>query len=253
MYSSLEFDVTQRGVATVTLNRPERGNALNHPMRAELIDVFARIAADSDVRIAVLKGAGKNFCSGADFGGGFERNEGDPVITLPEIFDALDRLPKPTMSIVQGAAAGAGATLAVCCDIVVTADTGFFSLPEVRIGRPLGGPLPYMVRAMGETAARRYLLTGERIHGERAVRLGLAHECAVVSELDDLQNKLVEELLLGAPNAQAATKAALLSFTSIGKGELEQVSKLTGDGLDQQEAKEGVAAFREKRKPYWYR
>jgi methylglutaconyl-CoA hydratase len=170
---------------------------------------------------------------------------------LPDVLAALDGLPKPTVAVVQGGAVGGGAAFAACCDIVIAADNAFFSIPEVRVGMAPLGVAPFLIRAMGHRSFRRYGLSGERIPPAVALRVGLAHEVCEPAQLNDTLARIADDLLHGAPGAirelkHASDRYAVPSLAAL------LTDKLAPHGPQSPEAREGIASFREKRKPSWY-
>jgi len=239
-----------RGVATVTLNRPERGNAMNMALIDELGACMQELGADAAVRVIVLRGAGKHFCAGADVGG---RGEGEPRFTLATLLETIERTPKPTIAVVQGAAAGGGMALAACCDIVLGTPDAFFTIPEVRLGMAPSVTLAGLfVRAIGLRAFRRYGFSGERIMAQEAHRLGLVSEIAAASDMDARLDALIDALLHGAPGATATLKARVADFDAPPLSLLLDPSVRDARHDRSPEADEGIAAFKEKRKPGWY-
>jgi methylglutaconyl-CoA hydratase len=250
---TISVDLSPRRVATVLLNRPERGNAFDQTMLDELASQFAHLAGDDDVRVVVLRGSGRHFCTGADLA---SRGEGDsastaPHATLPEVLALLDGLPKPTIAIVQGGAVGGGAAFAACCDIVIAADTAFFSIPEVRVGMAPLGVAPFLIRAMSHRSFRRYALSGERIPSAVAQRIGLAHEVCEATQIEDTLMRVADDLLHGAPGAMRELKQASDRYSVPSLATLLS-DKPAPHGPQSAEAREGIASFREKRKPSWY-
>jgi methylglutaconyl-CoA hydratase len=252
---TITVDISPRRIATVTLNRPERGNAFDQTMLDELGDQLKALAADDAVRIVVLRGAGKHFCTGADLA---SRGPGAPTqppqpakYSLRDVLTVLDGLPKPTIAVVEGGAVGGGAGLVTCCDMAIATRAAFFSIPEVRVGMPPMGIMPFMIRAMGHRAFRRYGLSGERIQAADALRLGLVHEVCEPLVLDAALTQLTDALLLGAPHAMSALKTAAARYASPNLAEILAHVQPPHDPKSA-EAQEGIAAFREKRKPNWY-
>jgi methylglutaconyl-CoA hydratase len=252
---TLSLDTSPRGIATLLLNRPERGNAFNQAMLDELRGTLAALAADEGVRIVVLRGSGKHFCTGADLAG--RETEAPPAgastanASLFDVLVALDTLPKPTVAAVQGGAIGGGAGFAACCDVVIAAEGAFFSVPEVRVGMAPLGVAAFLIRAIGHRAFRRYGLSGERIAAADALRLGLAHEVCATAALDETLLDIAEALLHGAPGAIRELKAAAAPYAS------PPLSTITANRPPAHrektaEMQEGIASFREKRKPRWY-
>jgi methylglutaconyl-CoA hydratase len=245
---TISIDVRRR-VATVTLNRADRGNAFDQTMLDELGSEFAALGADDAVRVVVLRGAGRHFCTGADLRAAKPTDDA-PHVTLRDVLVALDALPKPTVAVVQGGAVGGGAAFAACCDVVIAADDAFFSVPEVRVGIPPLGVAPFLIRAMGHRAFRRYGLSGERIAAAEALRIGLAHEICPAGKLDETCARIADELLHGAPGALATLKQASAQYASPSLSAI--LAERPQHDPHSPEAREGVASFREKRKPSWY-
>ncbi len=246
-----------RGVATLTLNRPDRGNAYDDVMLRELQAEIASLGVDPAVRVVVVRAAGKHFCVGADIAWHRSNQGTDAHSTGPKLIEvllALDACPKPTIAILHGAAVGGGLALAICCDIALADSETFFSIPEVRIGLVPGPLVPIFLRAMEYRAFRRYGLSGERFSAVEALRLGLVHQICAVDKIEAELAPIIEGLLLGAPGAIASLKAVAARLAVPGidgtlLGDLEAASR---DMLTTPEAKEGVASFLEKRKPSWY-
>jgi methylglutaconyl-CoA hydratase len=239
-----------RGVATVTLNRPDRGNAMNPALIDELGACMRDLGADDGVRIIVLRGAGKHFCAGADVGG---RGEGEPRFTLATMLETLETTPKPTIAVVQGAAAGGGMALAACCDIVMGTPEAFFTIPEARLGMAPSVTLAGLfVRAIGLRAFRRYAYSGERIVAQEALRLGLLSEIAPAAEMEARLEALIDALLHSAPGAIATLKARVADFDVPPISMLFDPAVRDARHARSPEADEGIAAFKEKRKPSWY-
>ena len=251
-FQTLAVDVSRRCIATVLLNRPERGNAFDQVMLDELAEALAALAGDPQARLVVLRGSGRHFCTGADLAApkpeaAAQRSK---AASLREVLAALDAVPKPTIAAVQGAAVGGGAAFAACCDVVIAAEGAFFSIPEVRVGMPPLGVAPFLLRAIGHRGFRRYGLSGERMSAAEAVRLGLAHEVCAADALDERVARIADELLHGAPGAIATLKSAAAQYASQSLAEI--LAKPTQHDPKTPEAIEGIASFREKRKPKWY-
>jgi methylglutaconyl-CoA hydratase len=252
MSAVVEVDVSSRGIATVLLNRPERSNALNQQTLEELVQQFTARGADEATRVVVLRGAGKHFCSGADLVARATAPESSAAqISIVDMLAALDRLPKPTIAVVHGAAIGGGAAIAACCDIVLAAEDAFFSIPEVRVGMPPLGVTPFVIRAIGHRSFRRYGLTGERFGAADALRIGLAHEVVSAEKLDQKLGEIIDALLHGAPGAQRTLKDGMERSASPTVAEI-MMRKASHGSSRTAEAIEGTASFKEKRKPSWY-
>jgi methylglutaconyl-CoA hydratase len=201
----------------------------------------------------MLRGSGKHFCAGADVGGpGGSAQGGGRQYSMHDVLALLDAQPQPTLAVVQGAAVGGGAGFVSCCDVVLAADAAFFSIPEVRIGMPPVRLARYLIRAMGYRAFRRYGLSGERISANEALRTGLAHEVCPADGLDARAAEIVDALLHGAPGALRELKQAIAGMAMPDIPPLADDARAAHDPMQSPEAKEGIASFREKRKPKWY-
>jgi methylglutaconyl-CoA hydratase len=250
---TIAFEMSPRGIATIRLNRPERGNAFNRTMLAELGHVVAHIAANDQARIAVLRGQGRHFCAGADLVDHDRADSGTLAgPTLFELLEAIDHLPKPTIAAVHGGAIGGGTAIAACCDVVVAAEAAFFAITEVRLGMAPVRLAPILIRAMGHRAFRRYGISGERIGASEALRIGLVHQLCASQSLDAAVAEIADALLHGAPGAIRTLKAACaqLAAPTAPAGPEDERARHRAAGTP--EAMEGILSFREKRKPRWY-
>ncbi len=251
-FQTIAVDISPRRIATITLNRPDRGNAFDQTMLDELAEQLASLGADDNVRIVMLRGAGRHFCTGADLAAraGEAPPAAQPPTSLRDVLLALDTLPKPTIVAVHGAAVGGGAGFVACCDVAIATEAAFFSIPEVRVGMPPLGVMPFLLRAMGHRSFRRYGLSGERIKAVDVLRLGLVHEVCDAANLDDTVARIADELLHGAPGAIATLKAASAPFAAPPLSAI--LTHRAPHNPKTPEAIEGIASFREKRKPSWY-
>lgn len=247
--TTISVELSARRIATITLNRPERGNALNQTMLDELADQLKALAPDDTVRIVVLRGVGKHFCTGADLasrGPGAQAQPSQPAkYAVRDVLAILDGLPKPTIAVVHGGAIGGGAGLVTCCDVAIATDAAFFSIPELRIGMAPFGIMAFMIRAIGHRAFRRYGLSGERIAAADALRLGLVHEICDSAALEATLARIADDLLLGAPHATSALKAAAARYASPNLDEIRAHVQPPHDPRSA-EAQEGIASFRER-------
>lgn len=249
----------ERGVATLTLNRPELHNAFDDLLIVDLLRTLAKVEADPGIRVLVLRAAGKSFSAGADLNwmqrmAGYSRTENHrDALQLAELMAKLNRLAKPTIAVVQGAAFGGGVGLVACCDIAIAAERALFALTEVRLGLLPAVISPYVIAAIGERAARRYFLTGERFDAAEAQRLGLLHLVVPEQQLERALDQLLEDLLKGSP--QALTAAKSLIFAVAQRPASDQVIADTAERITDirasEEGREGVAAFLQKRPPAW--
>ena len=257
-YDTLELE--RRGaLAQVWLNRPEVRNAMNQAMTAELPRLLQRLENDASVRVVVLGGRGSAFCSGADLGrmeksgrATGAKNRAD-ALKSAKFFNALYVFPKPTIARIHGPAFAGGMGLVCACDVVVASEEASFCLPEARIGLVPAMISPYVTRAMGANAARRYVLSGERFSAREAKGLGMVHELVPAAGLDAAVDRLAQAFAACAPNALAEAKKLLRQV--IGAPITPQLISYTAGVIARcrasSEAREGIAAFREKRKPSW--
>ncbi|MFA5938812.1 MAG: enoyl-CoA hydratase-related protein [Sinimarinibacterium sp.] len=254
----------ERGVLHVTLNRPDAKNALSPAMVAELNAVFDAVRERRDVRVVVMRGAGGNFCAGADLkdmmAGGLkppQRGEPDPVIQYSRGFGAMLRkveaLPAVVIAVCEGAVLGGGFGFACVSDIALAHVDAKFGLPETTRGLPPAQIAPFVVGRIGLTQARRLCLTGAQFRGARALELGLVHETFASAE--ELHAKLAETLsqVLGcAPSANAVTKEIILGVAHMDMDALlDDAAQKFAACVRGPEAPEGIAAFLQKRRPKW--
>ncbi len=251
-FPTITLDISALGIAAVTLNRPERGNALNQALIDDTAAAFTALAANPAARVIVLRGAGKHFCAGADLGGPAP-GAGPAQFSLPGMMEAIDRCPKPVIAAVQGAAIGGGFALTACCDIILASPDAFFSIPEARLGIT---PSPVLralfLRAVGYRQFRRYGLSGERISAEQALAFGHVSEICGEGGFEPRIAAIADALLHSAPGAAAALKAAIAEYGTPPAEVLYDPRERDAKHGRSAEMEEGVAAFREKRKPKWY-
>lgn len=245
--------------AMVTLNRPEVHNAFDPEMVAALTATFDKIDSDPAIRAVVLSGAGKSFCAGADIAHmkrsatfSPEQNYAAALQTARMLY-RLHQLRKPTIAAVRGAVRGGGLGLVSACDIAVCAHGATFRLSEVKLGIIPAMISPYVIAAIGERAARRYMLTGEEFDAGEAHRIGLVHEVVEENGLAAVIARLLAQLYASGPAALAAIKRQipLSAHAAIGEEIVEQTSRRIAEIRATPEAQEGLAAFLEKRKPAW--
>jgi methylglutaconyl-CoA hydratase len=255
--------VTQdaRGIATVTLNRPQVANAYNEALLRALLAGLERLDADPGVRAVVLRGAGRHFAAGADIGWLAEVAEFPPdrayaaSLLTTRAMQRLNEFPRPTLAVVQGAAFGGGCGLVCCVDIALATPDAVFGLTEVRVGVAPTPISPQMAQAMGLRQARRYAVTGERFDAAEALRIGLVHEVVPGDSIERRLQAVLGEILLAAPGAVAVTKASLLGANRATL-DARAMATLAQEGAMQRgsaEGREGLAAFRARRKPVWGR
>jgi methylglutaconyl-CoA hydratase len=248
--------VSERGVATLRFNRPDKANSYDQDM----LDAFAlwieRCTNDAAVRVLVLRGEGKHFSAGAAIAPKDESSERSVRRHgIADICAALDAIPKPTIAAVQGACIGGALAIASCCDVVVAERDAFFAIPEVRLGFAPGPLIPFFLRAFGYRVLRRYLLSGEGFSVQEAHRIGLVHELCETEALDARVDAMVDEYLMAAPGAVARAKQVLRAQVTppISAELLRKLQVAFKAAARSDEADEGRRSFREKRKPSWYR
>ncbi len=250
-----------RGIATLTLNRPERRNAFDDVLIGELTEAFHRIGADDGVRALVITGAGAAFSAGGDLnwmrrmaGFGEAENYAD-AMRLAAMLRGLNELPKPTIARVNGAAFAGGVGLICCCDVAVAAEGAAFSISEVRLGLVPSTIGPYVVAAIGTRAARRYGLTGETFDAAVALRIGLVHETVAASDLDAAVERIVVALLAGGPRAQGRAKRLIAELANrpVDEEVMALTARTIAEARASEEGREGVSSFLEKRAPSWRR
>jgi methylglutaconyl-CoA hydratase len=250
---------TRNRVAIVTLNRPELRNAFDDALIGNLKDCLEKLDRDEEVRAVVLAAAGPAFCAGADLnwmkrmaGYSYEQNLAD-ARALAGMLRTLDRMTKPTIARVHGAAFAGGVGLVAACDIAIGVPEAEFALTEAKLGLSPATISPYVVRAMGERAARRYFLTAERFAAAEAYRLGLLSDLVQLNDLDDKINELLGHLVQGGAAALASIKDLIRSVSGrpVGDEMIEDTAKRIAGIRVSPEGREGITAFLEKRKPSW--
>ncbi|AKS41465.1 enoyl-CoA hydratase-related protein [Wenzhouxiangella marina] len=259
MSDLLTLNKDERGVATLTLNRPEVHNAFNAELIAELSAAFDQLL-EREARALVLTGAGHSFSAGADLNWmramaeGSEADNRADARALAAMLRKLDRLPCPTIARVNGAAFGGGVGLISCCDLAVGVDSARFGLTEVRLGLAPATIAPFVMNKIGRGAARRYMLTGERFGADTALSIGLLAECTDIDGLDRAVDRLLEQLLAGGPHAQGHVKE-LIRLVANHQGPADELDLQTSELIAalrvSREGQEGLSAFLEKRKPGW--
>ena len=248
-------------IERLTLNRPEVRNAFNEEVIAELTawaDATREAAQRGEIRVAVLAGAGKMFCAGADVNWmsrtvrySREQNLRDAA-AMSRMFAAIDALPVPVVGRVQGAALGGGAGLATVCDIVVAAESALFGFTETKLGILPAVISPFALAKIGRSAARELFLTGARFPAARAKDIGLVHTVVAEAQLDVAVDDYVRELLTAGPQAVAAAKALI---AEVWPRSVADAAAITSAAIAERrvspEGQEGLNAFLEKRRPSW--
>ncbi|HET9490724.1 MAG TPA: enoyl-CoA hydratase-related protein [Methylomirabilota bacterium] len=257
-YKCLLYEVKD-GVATLTLNRPDRLNALGDTLREDLLDAVTRTAANPDVRVMVLTGAGKGFCAGGDVKAMDEgRQAGRERPVLDKIAPSRDRTllamrdaPQPIIAAINGAAAGAGMNLALACDLRIASTAAKFSQAFVKRGlHPDWGGTYFLPRAVGMAKACELIFTGDLIDAQEALRLGLVGRVVAPEELIPAADELARKIAAGPPLAIRLAKRALYHNADCDlRQALEFETFAQNICQDTEDAREGVRAFVEKRAP----
>ena len=259
MKQAVNYNVDDRNIAYITLNRADKHNAFNDEMIATLTELFIRAGKDQQVRAVVLKGEGKSFSAGADLSWmkrmanyTQEQNHAD-AMALATMLHTLYTLPKPTIARVHGAAFGGAVGLVACCDIAIGSKLSKFCLSEVKIGLIPATIGPYVIEAMGERVCRRYFQTAEVFSARRARRLGLLSEAVPEDALDSTIEDIINHILKNGPVAVSQAKALIqhVSHKPITCSLLDETSKKIAQIRTSEEGQEGLSAFIEKRSPAW--
>ena len=257
-YQTLTVSIADK-LATVTLNRPDLRNAFNEHSIAELALVFDELGRNELVRAIVLAANGPAFCAGADLNwmkkmAGYSHSENqEDAMRLADMLRTIYLCPKPTVAKVQGDCYAGGMGLVAACDIVVSVDTACYCLSEVKLGLIPATISPYVIKAMGEQAARRYFLTAERFDAKEAQRIGFAHEVVTADELDTTVAGIVKGLVNNSPNAVMEAKKLVREVVGapVTDALLADTANRIAAIRASMEGREGVASFLEKRKPSW--
>jgi len=263
MSSTVLITVDPRGIATVMLNRPEKHNAFNAELVSTLHDTLQQLDNDQSVRAVVLTGAGKSFCAGADLehmkqmGAAPEADNFSDAMALARCLRTLDELGKPVIARINGNAFAGGVGLVCCADVAIATSQAKFSLPEVRIGLIAATISPYVVAAIGTRQARRLLITAASIDAAEARRINLIHDIVDAQQLDQGVEQQIELVLQGGLQAQQASKKLLREIAGLSSEERDlaaaRTAKLLARIRTSDEAREGLQAFLQKRKPDWPR
>jgi methylglutaconyl-CoA hydratase len=263
MSNPVLWDLDTRGVATVTFNRPEINNAYDAGLIQGVLAAMDDLGKKPSLRVVVLKGNGKHFQAGADLTWinsvrpkSPEANEAASRATF-EAVQRLNRLPVPTVALVQGGCFGGGTGIVSACDVVIAADNALFSISEVRWGLVAAIIIPQLCDSIGVRQVRRYALTGERFGADEARRIGLVHEVVLLGELQSAGAKMVDQLLGNGPEALAETKRLAMESSfggmAVDDAAYARLVKMHADRRQTMEAAEGLASFAEKRAANWDR
>ena len=257
-YETIQLATDNCGIATLTLNRPEKHNAMSSQMMAEIRDAAAVLSDDPSVRGVILTGAGKSFCAGADLGwmrDNFERSRPERIReseVLGAMLEELNSLPKPLIARVNGQAYAGGIGLISVCDIAIGVQDAKFSVTEVRLGLMPANISSYLIARIGPRSARRTFLNAHFFNGAEAVDIGLLDKVVDADQLDAAINQEVSELLQCAPDAVAATKGLIRRVVGgPDPGLRQETSELLADCWEGEEAQSGITAFFDRRPAPW--
>jgi enoyl-CoA hydratase/carnithine racemase len=246
---------SQSGVTTLTLNRPERRNALSEAMLTELGAALERIAADKTTRVVVLAAAGPVFCSGHDLGEMVGRSEADYAALFARcsgVMQQIRRLPQPVIARVQGLATAAGCQLVAACDLAVATTEARFATPGVKIGLFCSTPMVPLVRAVPPKVAMEMLLTGIPLSAERAMAVGLINRVVPASQLDQAVLELTDAIVGSSPMTIQLGKRAFYDQWSLDEATAyERATCVMTENAIKHDAQEGITAFLQKRSPQW--
>jgi len=254
----IELDVCSRGIATLTLKRAEKHNALSQALIDALCQTATEIATRRDIRVVILAADGATFCAGGDLGWMREQMSGDDDMkraaarSIAQMLGALNSLPQPLIGRLHGNAFGGGVGLACVCDIVIAADTARFGLTETKLGLVPATIGPYVLARIGEANARKVLLSSRIFNASDAMSLGVVSWVVGASDLDTTVAQEANAFLACAPEAVAATKAYVRSLgLTIDESTIERSIDALITQWNGNEAKEGISAFFGKRSPLW--
>lgn len=258
MYETIAIEVDGRGVATLTLDRAEKHNAMSARMLEELAAAAAKLAVDDTVRVVVLAAAGPTFCAGGDLEWMREQMGMDAPVRAAEagklamMLGALNRLPKPLIGRLHGNAFGGGVGMASVCDVAIGADTIKMALTETKLGIIPATIGPYVIARMGEGRARRVFMSGRVFGAAEAVTLGLLARAVPEAELDEAVQAEVVPYLACAPGAVAAAKKLAQDLGGAATDAAVEMSiAALAARWETEEAAEGIGAFFEKRRASW--
>lgn len=257
-FETIRLTTDARGIAEVTLDRPDKHNAMNAQMIAELSDAARTLSADDAVRVVVLRAEGPSFCAGGDLGWMRAQAEKDragkieEASALAEMLGLWNVLPKPLIGRVHGAAYGGGLGLVAVCDVVVAEEATRFALTETRLGLIPATIGPFVVGRMGQAFARQVFFTGKPFNTAFLVRAGLVARSCCADELDAAVEDEILSVLGCAPGAIARAKALCRALVGTDPAEAAHLSaNALADCWETDETQEGIAAFFAKETPSW--
>ena len=259
MNPTLQIHRRSPHVVEIWLNRPEVRNAFNQHVIAELTAAFTALQGDPDVRAVLLGGRGKAFCAGADLswmremaGYDWDQNHAD-ALALAEMLWVIFSCPVPVIGRIHGDCYAGGLGLASVCDVLVAAEPVEFCLSEAKLGLLPGTISPYVIRAMGEPASRRYFITAERFGARQALAMGLVHEVCATESLDRVVDDLIDRIVANGPMAVRACKKLVRDVAGlpIDAALRQETARRIADIRASDEGREGIRSFLQKVKPSW--
>lgn len=252
---------TDSSVATITINRAAKRNAINPEIIQQLDSILGKVSKDDSIRVVILRGDGEHFSAGADLNWMksmaeySEKENFDDAKRLASMLHKLNELNKPVIGVIQGCAFGGAVGIAACCDITIASDTSKYCLSEVKLGLSPAVISPFVVSAIGEKQSRRYMLTAEVFSAIDAYNMGLVNIVAKNDRLDEEVNRFTKLFLESGPNAISSTKDLIFSVSNSNYANYNTVEDYTASVIAEvrvsDEAQEGTKAFFEKRKPNW--
>jgi len=258
---TIQSTISEQGVLTLQMNRPEVHNAFDSQMINELTAALQAADEENGIRLVIISAAGSSFSAGADMNwmrnlvdASQEDNERD-ALQLATLMRTLNYLSKPTIARINGSAFGGGVGLIAACDITIAVEDAQFGLTESRLGLAPAVISPYVIRRIGERNARRYFLTGERFNSQQALAIGLIQQCVTADQLDATVESVTSDLLKGGPLAVATCKQLIYAVAGHDEETQQSMDEFTSKVIAgmriMDEGQEGLAAFLEKRKPDW--
>lgn len=257
-YRTIEFKLDRDDIAHITLNQPEKHNALSPQMMGELIAAFTEVANAVAIRAVILSGAGRSFCAGGDLKwmqDNLDKTRPQRIAesrVLGDLFEVIDRCPKLVIGRINGPAYGGGIGLISVCDIAIGASSGLFALTEVKLGLVPANIAPYVLRKIGPANMRRTALNAMRFDAHEALRLNLLDQVVSPDALDDAVEREKQLALTAAPGAIASTKKMLAELASEKREDpADYLIEMLADTWEGEEAQAGIRAFFAREKPPW--
>jgi methylglutaconyl-CoA hydratase len=260
MAELITYQKSSQGVITITLNRPDKHNAFNEQMIADLMEAFVLANQDKTARVVVLKATGTTFCAGADLkwmkkmvNYDYETNHKD-AMQLAAMLNQLYTLNKPTIACVNGAAFGGAVGLIACCDVAIATKLSKFCLSEVLLGLTPATIAPYVIKAIGARNAKRYMQTAEVFSAKSARKIGLLSKVVSEEDLDQTVAKFTQQFSAASPQALSITKQLIdmVDGQNIDQSLMQKTAATIASIRVSEEGQEGLNAFFSKRKANWY-